>query len=41
MEKVLPLNNIEAICSNKQNSELYVILLMKLLRPDLYKKKTP
>ena len=33
--------DIERICSNKQNSELYVILLMKLLRPDLYKKKTP
>ena len=41
MEKVLPLKNIEAICSNKQNTELYMILLMKLLRPDLYKKKAP
>ena len=34
------LTDIEAICSNKQNTELYVILLMKLLRHDLY-KKTP
>ena len=39
MEKVLPLKNIEAICSNKQNAELYVILLMKLLRPHLYQIK--
>ena len=39
MEKVLPLKNIEAICSNKQNAELYVILLVKLLRPHLYQIK--
>ena len=39
MEKVLPLKNIEAICGNKQNAELYVILLMKLLRPHLYQIK--
>ncbi len=38
MEKVLPLKNIEAICSNKQNAELFLILQMHLLYPHLYKK---
>ena len=39
METVLPLKNIEAICSNKRNAELFLILQMRLLYPHLYKKE--
>ena len=39
MEMVLPLKNIEAICSNKKNAELFLILQMHLLYPHLYTKR--
>jgi len=38
METILPLKNIETICSNRKNAELFLILQMHLLYPHLYKK---
>ena len=39
MDTVLPLKNIKDICSNKQNAELFLILQMHLLYPNLYRNK--